>query len=226
MGYIYKMTNKLNNKVYIGQTQTTVQERVRKHFSKAKHEPHLTGVDAAIRKYGEDNFLVETICECQNSELDELEKFYIAKYNSYNSPVGYNLTPGGQDGACMRLNLKPEEVISVYQKLKHVKLTAEYFHCCDKVISRILHENNITIYKPGRVENILGKGTPFKEGERTKAVYIVELDKSFGSLKECSQWLIDNGYSKANSMEMARKSLSRCLNGERNSYCKLHFKYI
>ena len=40
------------------------------------------------------------------------------------------------------------------------------------------------------------------------------------------QWLIDNNYSKANSMEMARKSLSRVLTGERKSYCKLHFEYL
>ena len=225
MGYIYKITNQINGKAYIGQTRTSLQERMRKHFSDAKHEPNVTGVDAAIRKYGEENFSVEEICSCQNSELDDLERYYIAKYDTYNSSTGYNLTPGGQDGTSW-LNLDEDEVIAVYQQLKQVNLTADHFRCSELVISRILHSHNIAIYRPGKVENILGKGVQFKEGDGVKAVRITTLGKDFPSLKDCAQWLIDNGYSKASSMEMARKSLSRCLTGERKTYCKIQFQYI
>ena len=103
--------------------------------------------------------------------------------------------------------------------------TAEYFKCCNKVISRILHKNNIKVLHNNNIQN-LTKEHCFKENEKIKAVKIIELNKDFPSLKECAQWLIDNNYSKANSMEMARKSLSRALTGERKSYCKLHFKYL
>ena len=66
----------------------------------------------------------------------------------------------------------------------------------------------------------------FKEGDNTKKVRIIELDLIFNSLKECSQWLIDNHYSRASTMEAARKSLSRALNGDRATYCGLHFEFI
>lgn len=225
MGYIYKITNQINGKIYIGQTRTSLTERMRKHFSDARNEPNVTGIDAAIKKYGAENFTAEQICECQDIELDDLERYYISKYNTYDSPNGYNLTPGGQDGTSA-LNLDENEVIAIYHQLKQINLTAKYFHCCDAVISRILHKHEIAIYRPGRVENILGKGHQFKEGEGTKPVRIISLNKEFSSMKECAQWLIDNGYSKASSMEMARKSLSRCLTGERKTYCKLQFEYI
>ena len=65
----------------------------------------------------------------------------------------------------------------------------------------------------------------FKEGDHAKAVKIIELNLTFNSLKDCAQWLLDNGYSKAKSMELARKSLSRALNGKRASYCGLHFEF-
>ena len=88
MGFIYKITNQINNKVYIGQTITPIKQRMYKHYSNAKKAK--TGIDFAINKYGKENFLVEEICKCKNEELDDLEKFYIQKYNSYYN--GYNLT--------------------------------------------------------------------------------------------------------------------------------------
>lgn len=220
MGYIYKITNKINNKMYIGQTITTIKERMYKHYSNAKKA--TTGIDFAIGKYGKENFIVEEICSCPNEDLDDLEQFYIAKFDTYNT--GYNLTIGGQNFTTA-LNLNEQEVISKYLEIKNINKTAEYFKCCNKVISRILHENNIKVLHNNNIQN-LTKEYCFKENEKIKAVKIIELDKYFPSLKECAQWLIDNNYSKANSMEMARKSLSRVLTGERKSYCKLHFKYL
>lgn len=46
------------------------------------------------------------------------------------------------------------------------------------------------------------------------------------SLKECAQWLIDNGYSKAATMDAARKGLSSHLNGKRATYLKMHFEFV
>ena len=78
----------------------------------------------------------------------------------------------------------------------------------------------------GKAENFINKGKPFKEGDNVKPIYCKELNKTFDSLKECAQWLIDNGYSKAASMDAARKSLSRHLNGDRKSYLHMHFIYV
>ena len=221
MGFIYKITNKVNNKIYIGQTITTINTRMSKHYSQANSDKNITGIDAAIRKYGKDNFIVETICECPNEDLDEQERYYISKYDSFNN--GYNLTSGGQAGS-PTLGLNDSEVIEKYKELKYINQVANFYKCSEKTISNILHNNNIAIYIHPTLEN-LQKGHKFQEGEKAKSVKILELNLIFPSLKECSQWLIDNGYSKAKSMEMARKSLSRALNGERETYCGFHFEF-
>ena len=221
MGYIYKITNLINNKSYIGQTRNTIKTRIYKHISQS-NKNNITGIDAAIKKYGKENFIVEELCKCSNEDLDEQEKFYIQKYNTFQN--GYNLTIGGQAGTTS-LNLDHHQVIEKYNELQYVYKVADYFECCEKTISEILKQENIKIFTHPTLEN-LKLGKKFQDGDNTKSVKIVELNLIFNSLKDCAQWLIDNNYSKASSMEMARKSLSRVLNGDRKTYCKLHFSFV
>lgn len=224
MGYIYKITNKVNNKIYIGQTTTSIKTRMSKHYNRAKTGINLTGIDAAIQKYGKNNFEVEKIIECPNEDLNAQEQYYINKYDSFNN--GYNLTIGGQYYTTS-LNLDINTVIQKYQELKTVQATAEYFKCSIRTISDLLKNNGITVKSQLHLENLSrAPKTMFKDGDNAKQVRIIELNIIFNSLKECSQWLIDNNYSKASTMEAARKSLSRALNGDRNSYCGLHFEFI
>ena len=95
MGFIYKITNKINSKVYIGQTCRDLQTRWREHKSKAncEHNNHLYN---AMTKYGVENFVIELIEEVQTDFLDEKEIYWIAFYDSNNPKIGYNLTIGGQ----------------------------------------------------------------------------------------------------------------------------------
>ena len=221
MGYIYKITNMINGKQYVGQTRNTIQERMRKHFDKAKNQNDLTGIDAAIKKYGKENFAVEELCSCLNEDLDVQERYYIAKYNTFEGE-GYNLTPGGNSGSF--LNLDENMVICKYKELSSIKETALYFGCCEKTISNILHANNVEIkLKPN--ENSLAN-LKLGIGKRVKRVYLVELNKEFSSETACADWLIEEGYSKASSVKMALKSLSRALSGERKTYCGFHFQFV
>ena len=85
---IYKITNKLNNKCYIGQTSETLEKRVKRHFGYQCKE-NDTKFYRAIRKYGKDNFCFEQIDESDNQdELDEKEVYWIHFYDSVNN--GYN----------------------------------------------------------------------------------------------------------------------------------------
>lgn len=85
---IYKITNKLNNKCYIGQTSETLQKRVKRHFGYQCKE-NDTKFYRVIRKYGKDNFYFEQIDESNNQdELDEKEVYWIHFYDSVNN--GYN----------------------------------------------------------------------------------------------------------------------------------------
>ena len=94
MGYIYKITNKVNNKVYIGQTIRTVEERYQRHLYEAKCRTNRPLYDS-MNYHGVDNFTVEVLVEAPNEKLNELEAFYISEYNSTDPAVGYNLTTGG-----------------------------------------------------------------------------------------------------------------------------------
>jgi group I intron endonuclease len=91
--YIYKITNKENNMSYIGCTITTIEKRFKEHVNRCKKIK--TKFCDALNKYGKNNFILEQIDFCDDTEtMYELEKEYIKKYNTFNE--GYNLTLGGE----------------------------------------------------------------------------------------------------------------------------------
>lgn len=88
---IYKITNTVNNKAYIGQS-VDINRRWGEHRRNIGSNKNPLYLD--FKKYGLDNFLFEVIEECDFYDLDEREEYWINYYNSYNN--GYNLTLGGQ----------------------------------------------------------------------------------------------------------------------------------
>lgn len=92
---IYKITNLINNKCYIGQS-TRLSIRKRGHFRDLENGKHINKhLQRSFNKYGENNFKFEILQYCIPDELDELEKFYISKYNSCDEHFGYNIESGG-----------------------------------------------------------------------------------------------------------------------------------
>lgn len=89
---IYKITNRINGKCYIGQTVGTLDARWKRH---CKDNSKCTAIHNAIVKYGKDNFTVEEIDNAvSQDELNEKEAYWITKLNTL-SPNGYNLQNGG-----------------------------------------------------------------------------------------------------------------------------------
>ncbi len=90
-GVIYKLTNKINGKPYVGQTTRTPEERFIEH-----KYCQTSNIGRAIRKYGAENFTIEVLEECETAEqLNEREIFWIAYFNCM-WPNGYNHATGGQ----------------------------------------------------------------------------------------------------------------------------------
>lgn len=99
---IYKATNVVNRKIYIGKTVAKLDRRKVEHFSAAKSREYKSAFHNALLKYGENNFSWEIIDRCLFAEsLDAFEKYYIDKFNS-KSPNGYNLADGGMGNVGMK----------------------------------------------------------------------------------------------------------------------------
>lgn len=100
---IYKITNIVNQKVYIGQA-VDIQKRIKQHLNDAfnsKRREYEYPLSRAIRKHGVENFINEVLETCDRSELNEKEIYWIKFYNA--KQTGYNQLDGGQpisDNAC------------------------------------------------------------------------------------------------------------------------------
>lgn len=93
---IYRITNNTNNKIYIGITQN-IEKRWTDHKRDAikKYKNRFYAFQAALSKYGEENFTWEVIAECANlKDANYLETSFIKEYNSL-VPNGYNIKDGG-----------------------------------------------------------------------------------------------------------------------------------
>lgn len=107
-GIVYKITNKVNGKSYIGQTRYTVEFRWKQH----QHKKDNTYFHNAIHKYGVENFSIEVLEECDVELLNSREIFYIAKFDTFSN--GYNLTIGGNGNRRLLLDNKYDEIEELY----------------------------------------------------------------------------------------------------------------
>jgi group I intron endonuclease len=98
MGFIYKITNIISNKCYIGETKkSNPYLRWNEHKRKITQGIGCPALQDAVKKYGVDNFKFEILIICFDEDRFTYEIDYIKKYNSM-SPNGYNLTKGGEGG--------------------------------------------------------------------------------------------------------------------------------
>ena len=144
MGYIYRITNKLNGKKYIGKTEyTNPFKRYNQHLKeRTKDRCKGRAIYKALNKYGPENFQFDIVEEVPNELLNEKEKYYIELFDTYKS--GYNETIGG-DGTSYIL-LEKDEIISRYlsgQTINEISKEMKHDHSS---IAKILKQNNIDIY--------------------------------------------------------------------------------
>ena len=160
MSFIYLITNKINGKRYVGQTSKTVEERFRNHIE----DCYTTQNDnrplyKALKKYGVDNFKVETLEECPNSKVNEREIYWIKKLGTFSKE--YNATLGGDGYTQYDYNA----IWIKYQELKNIQQTANYFHCDRRVVRSVINAHGIKnpsrkikkVYQLDKECNILGE---------------------------------------------------------------------
>jgi len=209
---IYKITNDINSKIYIGQTTKSLEERIKNH-----RNSFVSGVDnhlyRAMRKYGWDKFHFEVIDTCDDQDtLNELEAYYIAKYDSVRT--GYNMALGGTINTMYSEVIKerhdckmrsPEVRKKISDSLKaHFQKTGGM----SEEHKRHLSENKKAFYASER-----GQLTKQKHKEtfhlseshyralndaKNKAVYCIDANENvvaeFERVKDAANWWKEHGY--------------------------------
>lgn len=139
---IYKITNQINKKIYIGQAQD-IQRRWRDHRTDAKNCTDSKNLKNPlyqdIKKYGIDNFIFEIIETCSLEELNDKERYWISYYDSFHN--GYNRTEGGQNAA--HSNKMTDTLFeSIIYDLKNTFLSTEDIGKKNNISGRMVRDIN------------------------------------------------------------------------------------
>ena len=211
-GKIYKISNDINNKIYIGQTVKTLAQRFAGHINESKNGG-TRPICLAISKYGEEHFKIEEIEECDVSLLNEREIYWISQYNSYEK--GYNATLGG-------LGCQVYDYDLIYQLLLENK------NC--KEIQNIVGCNKDTVYTVAKLHNFKitreRDMSNYRKPENNtgwfsqKYSIIKAYDKdnnlvaTFTNKDEAAKWCLDNEYSTS---PKCWTHIYECLRGKRKT---------
>ena len=182
-GFIYKITNTINGKSYIGQTIQNVKERFYQHCAtKCSKAVSNMAIHRAIKKYGKSNFTVEVIEEIDSANLNDRERYWIKYYNSYNN--GYNSTKGGQDGCKSFKDLDVESIIKEYNTGKSLRTLGTIFKVDKQTIKDLLVRNNIN----------LRTTRTYKLSQKDREDIIKDLSLGLSRKEIISKWHISKGY--------------------------------
>lgn len=195
--YIYFIINDINGKRYVGQT-TDFSRRKYTHFRHLRENRHANiKLQSAWNKYGEENFHIERITfdNTNKEELDELEKYYIKKYDSIEN--GYNIKEGGSNGKGnnSRGKIKFEEYAMIFlgnTKYKGMTTrTAKLFNIDSSTVSAITNLKSYTWYQDD-LKNI-------SEEEKEKIIQEFELRTD---IKNNPPWTIQKTLDEENTFKI------------------------
>lgn len=214
MAYIYKITNLINQKSYIGKTyKVNPIERFYEH-QKDSHRFPERPLYRAFSKYGFDKFTFDILEE--TNEPEEREIYWIDFYNTYSSK-GYNATLGGDGKKLFDTN----QIIKDYLILQDQMAVAKKHGCEATLVGNILREYNIErvpseiviAKKYGKKVEMLSKDTR-------------EVIRVFDSQIEAGRFLIENGYSAINNAKNLSSKISLVCRGKRQTCSGFAWRYI
>lgn len=141
---IYSITNKINGKVYVGQTDNYAKRYYNHVNNLSKNKHHVESLQDDFNKYGEMAFEFKIIQGCTIEELDVLEQKYIKELNAFEDNGGYNANTGGKSG----------HQISKRTKDKMSKTTKERFANDIEYYNKIAEHNRLEAKKPEVLERL------------------------------------------------------------------------
>lgn len=215
-GFIYKITNCLNGKVYIGKTTGTIEERFKKHIQdshkdRCKERP----LYRAFNKYGVKNFSIEVVEEVPLEILSEKEIYWIGYYHSYGE--GYNATIGGDS----KILYDHDKILSMIKQGKTTQEICNEIGCCKDVVYDIAKIAKVNIFYE---ENQLTKDMKNSRRKIKQLDLSLNYLRSFASAAEAGKWLVENGYAKSYTGGVRSHILDVC-NGKRKTAYKFIWEF-
>lgn len=214
MSKIYKIINDINDKVYVGKTNLTIETRYKQHCTDCvRRNEENRPLYRAMNKYGIEHFSVHLIEECSDEEASAREQYWISFYKGYTE--GYNATLGG-DG---KPYIDVSELLKLWSLGKSLKEIVEITHNDRGWISTLLKENGINS------KDIADRGKIKKQvqmlDKKTDAVL-----QTFSSTREAARWLIEfKGLAKSSEGGYSTH-ISEVCNGKRKSCSGYKWHYV
>lgn len=211
MAYIYQIINDINQKIYVGKTEFSIEKRFKEHCQDAFRERNeKRPLYSAMRKYGIENFHIELIEETDNPE--EREIFWIEQKRSFKN--GYNATMGGDGKHYIDYDL----VISTYKELNSIVDTALKLNIHKDSVSNILHQNNIPIISSSEIN--------LKKFGKITNMYSLEDEflRSFPSTNEAARYMVENNLTGCKHTTI-KQHITEVCTGRRKTAAKYKWKY-
>lgn len=213
MAYIYKITNDINDKIYIGKTLKSIQDRWREHCQdRLKINTEKRPLYLAMNKYGIEHFKIQEIEQCKDEEASIKEIYWIGYYDSYNN--GYNATLGG-DGA---LRLNHQDIINELKVNPYPIQIAKNFNCSSEWICEIAKSNNIEIKNLGQELNVNSRKKIQQYDKQNNYI------QSFNSVADAAKWCYEQQLCKTLNSGV-RSHIAEVANGKRKSAYTYVWKY-
>jgi hypothetical protein len=211
MAYIYKITNTINGKMYIGKTEQTIEKRFQQHCQDSQRDGFSNRpLYRAMQKYGVEFFSIEEIEETDNPE--EREIYWIEFYGTFKN--GYNATIGGDGKRYIDYDL----VVATYQELKNATKTAEKLGISQDSVINILNNRKIYIYSSeeiairqfGKVTNMYSLDGKFLQ--------------SFPSTNAAAEYMVQNKLTGCKKTTI-KQHITEVCTGRRKTAAKFKWKY-
>ena len=202
MAYIYKITNDINGKVYIGKTEHSIEKRFKEHCrDRLKRQCEKRPLYSAMNKYGIEHFHIELIESTDNP--NEREAFWIEKFNSYHN--GYNATKGGDGKSYLNYDL----IRNTYFELKNATDVAKKLNISTDSV-------RIAVRQVGKLRS----GGQISKEKTSKPVVMINKDtkcpiRSFNSLKDAAKFLVNSGVIKEQPLDGMTCHIRACAHGHR-----------
>lgn len=214
MAYIYKITNLINGKPYIGKTLSTIEERWKEHCRDARKERcEKRPLYSAMNKYGIENFKVEQIEECCDNVVNEREVYWIEYFGTFKN--GYNATIGGDGKHYLDYDL----ICETYKQVKNMTKTAELCNCHTDSVKKILKARNINIVS---IQEIMNESC-------SKSVNQFSLDgeyiKTFPSISDAARYIQSLAPEKRTNLSGIVQHISHAAKGKRKTAYKFIWKF-